>query len=1101
MSSADFDGVAGRGQNPLSRSGQWVKMKHPEHCAHGSRKSGCFFVSGLVSPPGKTLKFPRPIRSVPMDRLKTFKPPSPRIWMALGLAMIPILFLLVLSFFLLQGKRPRIQSDLAGFSRIAYDLDSIERSLTALAFSPTESTSRVQGRPALAPGYLAQIRADVMDILSLSRLLTPSQRRLLRDLPGVSVAIFSPPSTPALSRSLKQVSLLDKAIQEKQSDLTRRLETVDVKLERTGGLIGAVFLLLGGFLFVGIREVRRSFMHLALYEALQRSDNGIAFLDPVTGRFLFANEGFLSLSGYTSGELSGCRLKDLFPGDPGVLTDAGSKGAFGGGSLETDLTGKGGVPVPVELRLERSSFQGREMFLLMVLDRSRKKELEEKNRAILEHLDALLKNLGEGLLELNREGVVLSANPMAGLLLGYDEEELVGKSLPEGVLPDDAARKDRFRECIARVLSRREVLEDDDLVFLKKNASTLLAFGVFSPVESKEAGSDSTVLLAFRDIAPRKAIEAELRASESLNREIVENSPDGIYILDPESFSLFEGNIRFARMIGFDNAESLRGLPLKTFATRPEGEIRRNMSRIYEPGGWEITESIFRKKDGETLPVSINAVPIVFRGRPAVLVTVRDITFRRQVEQSNLLFLDLDQLILDGTPPRMLYQTITDRLVGIFPFVHARLMLSGRDGNPRTEAISARDPEMLLQMNRLTEPAPGQIRLRQGEVRFGEISELSPPWTDWRKAGRFGGLYYLPFLFSGDRPLGAMEISLKPGETINDAMVSLLEDIAGRLALFGRHRQELSRIRLLEKAFEVTPAPAFIANSEGEVEWANPAYYALVGGSADSVLGKVHPFLKNTARKKGEDDPWRRLRRGQSVEGEFVHPRVGEKDFLGEIRISPLLDEEKNLVNLVAIETDITRERRKEKELRLLAFHDPLTNLPNRAALDREFEGYLSTSRRHRRLLAVLFFDLDGFKEVNDSLGHEAGDHLLSELSRRLAREIRSGDRLFRLGGDEFLVILNNVSGRSEIERGACRILEVIHQPIDLAGQEVRIGASIGIALFPEDAKSQQDLLRMSDMAMYRAKNRGKNRIVFYGQDPDSDSDSDLRDSSADHRA
>lgn len=1022
-----------------------------------------------------------------MDRLIAFKPPSPRIWMALGLAVTPILFLLVLSFFLLEGKRPRIQSDIAGFTRIANDLESVERSLTALAFSPPKSTSRVIGRPALTPGYLAQIRADVLDILSLPRLLTQSQRHLLMDVPGVSSPLFPPPSTAALSRSLKQASLLDKAVQEKQTELTRRLETVDLKLERTVGLIGAVFLLLGGFLFAGIREVRRSFMHLALYEALQRSDNGIAFLDPVTGRFLFANEGFLSLSGYTSGELSDCALKDLFPGAQSPLTAAGSTDTSGGVSQETDLSGKGGVLVPVDLRLERSTFQGREMFLLMVLDRSRKKELEEKNRAILEHLDALLKNLGEGLLELNREGIVVSANPMAGLLLGYDEEELVGKSFPEVALSDDAARKDRFRQSLSGVLSRREVMEDDDLVFLKKNASPLSAFGVFSPVEGQEAGSGATVLLAFRDIAPRKAIEAELRASESLNREIVENSPDGIYILDPDSFSLLEGNIRFARMIGFDNAESLRGLPLKTFATRPEAEIRRNMSRIHEPGGWEITESTFRKQDGEIFPVSINAVPIVFRGMQAVLVTVRDITFRRQVEQSNLLFLDLDQLILDGTPPRILYQTITDRLLGIFPFVHVRLMLAHRDGNVRIEAISARNPEMQSEMNQLTEPSPAQIRLMRGEDRFDAILDLPSPWAKWRAEGRFGDLYYLPFFISAGRALGAMEISIRPGEVINDAMVSLLEDIAGRLALFGKHRQELSRIRLLEKAFEVTPAPAFIANAEGEVEWANPAYYALVGGSADSVLGKVHPFLEKTARKKAEDDPWRRLRRGQSVEGEFVHPRVGEKDFLGEIRISPLLDEEKNLVNLVAIETDITRERRKEKELRLLAFHDPLTNLPNRAALDREFEGYLSTSRRYRRLLAILFFDLDGFKEVNDSLGHEAGDHLLSELSRRLAREVRSGDRLFRLGGDEFLVILNNVSGRSEIERGACRILEVIHQPFDLDGQVVRIGASIGIALFPEDARSQQDLLRMSDMAMYRAKNQGKNRIVFYGEEPDSD--------------
>lgn len=1022
-----------------------------------------------------------------MDRLKAFKPPSPRIWMALGMALTPILFLLVLSFFLLQGKRPRIQSDLAGFSRIAYDLDSIERSLTALAFSPAGQ--------APSKGYLIQVRSDVLDILAQPHLLRPSQQRLLKNLPGVSGPIARVPSS-VLSLALKRTSLLDKAVQEKQTELSRRLERVDLGLERTGSLIGVAFLLLVGFLLAGVREVRRAFLHLALYEALQRSDNGIAFVDPQSDRFLFANEGFLSLSGYSAGELSSLDPGEMFPGAGDALEDWDKGLSPAGVTLETDLAGKGGHSVPVELRLERTSFQGQEMSLLMVSDRSRKKALEEKNRAILQHLEALLWNLGEGLLELDGEGGIRSTNPMAGLLLGYGEADLVGRNFLDLAIPDDPARKDRFRERLSQVLSRGEVVEDDDLVFRKKNGASLLAFGVLSPVVSGEtAGKPETVLLAFRDIGPRKAIEAELRASETLNREIVENSPDGIYILDPASLTLLEGNIRFARMIGYDTAESLRGLPVGTFATRPEAEIRRNMNRIYEPGGWEITESAFRKRDGEMIPVSINAVPIVFRGRDAVLVTVRDITFRRQVEQSNLLFLDLDQLILEGISPRTLYQTITDRLVDIFPFVYVRLMLSGRMGNPQVEVVSSRDPETLRQLESLEVPAPGQIRLLRGEGRFGEIADPPSPWSDWRTTGRFGGLYYLPFLFSADRPLGAMEIALKAGETINDAMLGLLEDIAGRLALFGKHREELSRIRLLEKAFEVTPAPAFIANAKGEVEWANPAYYALVKGSADSVLGRVHPFLETSARKKADDDPWKSLRKGQPVEGEFRHPRVGEKEFLAKIRISPLLDEDQNLVNLVAVETDITRERRKEKELRLLAFHDSLTNLPNRAALDREFEGYLSTSRRHKRRLAVMFFDLDGFKEVNDSIGHEAGDHLLSELSRRLTREIRSGDRLFRLGGDEFLVILNNVSDRGEIERGARRILEVIHQPFDLDGREVAIGASIGIALFPEDARSQQDLLQMSDMAMYRAKNQGKNRIVFYGQDRDSDP----QDSSAGH--
>jgi diguanylate cyclase (GGDEF)-like protein/PAS domain S-box-containing protein len=333
-----------------------------------------------------------------------------------------------------------------------------------------------------------------------------------------------------------------------------------------------------------------------------------------------------------------------------------------------------------------------------------------------------------------------------------------------------------------------------------------------------------------------------------------------------------------------------------------------------------------------------------------------------------------------------------------------------------------------------------------------------------------------------------MEISLEKGEALGDALKTLLEDIQGRLAFFARHRDELARIRLLEKAFEVTPAPAFIADPEGRIEWANPAYFSLVGENAESLFQTIHPYLDRRDKSRTNSEMWGRLRKGLSASGEFLHRRREGTEFLAEIRISPILDEDKALVSLVAIETDITRERRKEKELRLLAFHDPLTGLPNRAALEREFEGYLAVARRYRRVLVLLFFDLDGFKEVNDSLGHEAGDQLLAELAIRVESELRGGDRLFRLGGDEFLVILNNAGTRTEVEQLARRLLEVIHQPFDLRDQEVGIGASIGIALYPENAASQQDLLRMADMAMYRAKNRGKNRIEFYDGEEKSDS-------------
>ncbi|WP_143469089.1 hypothetical protein [Leptospirillum ferriphilum] len=259
-----------------------------------------------------------------MDRLNAFKPPSPRIWTALGLVVLPVLFLSGLSFILFLERRPRIQSEISTLSRIDYDRDSIERNLTALAFFPGE-TKNNSSPSARATGYLLQIRADALDILSRPGLLSGREEKTIRDLPGVFDRSVRLPSRAVLSSALQKMSFLEKELDTRELRLNRVLEGVDRNLERTGFFAGGALLLLAGFFFAGIRDVRRTFSHLALYEALQRSDSGIAFLDPVSGHFLFANDGFLRLTGQDTEGLKTLEPSGLFPDVRGVFPGYGEK--------------------------------------------------------------------------------------------------------------------------------------------------------------------------------------------------------------------------------------------------------------------------------------------------------------------------------------------------------------------------------------------------------------------------------------------------------------------------------------------------------------------------------------------------------------------------------------------------------------------------------------------------------------------------------------------------------------------------------------------------------------------------------------------------------
>lgn len=160
----------------------------------------------------------------------------------------------------------------------------------------------------------------------------------------------------------------------------------------------------------------------------------------------------------------------------------------------------------------------------------------------------------------------------------------------------------------------------------------------------------------------------------------------------------------------------------------------------------------------------------------------------------------------------------------------------------------------------------------------------------------------------------------------------------------------------------------------------------------------------------------------------------------------------------------------KEAELRSLAYHDDLTGLPNRSLYYDRLGLAIRHSSREKSRLAVLFLDLDGFKAVNDSLGHPSGDRLLVELADRIRGSVRAEDTVARLGGDEFIVLLPHVTGAADAARVAAKILDALRVPFLLDGREVSIGASVGVAVFPDDGLSAEDLVRKADREMYRAK-------------------------------
>jgi diguanylate cyclase (GGDEF)-like protein len=209
---------------------------------------------------------------------------------------------------------------------------------------------------------------------------------------------------------------------------------------------------------------------------------------------------------------------------------------------------------------------------------------------------------------------------------------------------------------------------------------------------------------------------------------------------------------------------------------------------------------------------------------------------------------------------------------------------------------------------------------------------------------------------------------------------------------------------------------------------------------------------------------------------------------LGQLNVDLVKQATELLQTNEQLQVEVLERKRSEEQVQYLAYHDGLTALPNRSYFSKLLNHGISQALRHDRGLAVLFIDLDRFKHINDTLGHETGDALLQEVAKRIKSCLRESDTVARLGGDEFVVLLEEIADRDQIEVVAYKILSTLAKPFNSIGQEFHVTGSIGISIYPEHGQDEQSLMKNADVAMYRAKDEGKNNFQFYSEELNSNS-------------
>lgn len=288
-------------------------------------------------------------------------------------------------------------------------------------------------------------------------------------------------------------------------------------------------------------------------------------------------------------------------------------------------------------------------------------------------------------------------------------------------------------------------------------------------------------------------------------------------------------------------------------------------------------------------------------------------------------------------------------------------------------------------------------------------------------------------------------------------------------------------LRKLSQAVEQSAVTVIVCDTSGGIEYANQAFFNTYGYSPGEVVGRKISLLRSDLTPDSVyRELWQTLLQGREWTGELLNRRKDGTTLWMQVNIAPVRNDSGEITNYLAIEEDVSL--RKDQEQRILhqAQYDSLTDLPNRLLAVDRLNQAIRMARRDNSRTALLFIDLDDFKKVNDTLGHELGDQLLIRSARRLEALVREGDTVARQGGDEFLVVLDRLNDAQDAEQVARKVLREFLKPISIDGVELVVTPSIGLSIFPDDGEQATTLLRNADAAMYRVKEEGGNGFSYF---------------------
>ncbi|WP_200285867.1 EAL and GGDEF domain-containing protein [Rhabdochromatium marinum] len=534
-----------------------------------------------------------------------------------------------------------------------------------------------------------------------------------------------------------------------------------------------------------------------------------------------------------------------------------------------------------------------------------------------------------------------------------------------------------------------------------------------------------------------------LDSAQDLHAALFNAMTDGVLVVNRQGMIL-DCNPAFHRRLGYRKDE-LIGLSVTTL-NPPEfaARVPQRLAAL-EQHGQATFETAHYRKDGTVLPVELNARSFQVGGERVFFSVVRDITERKELEARLSEGIETYAAAINTTTLGFWMVDIDGRFLEVNA---AYLKLSGYS---RAELLSMRISDI-------------EVVEQSEETASHIVNVIQVGYDRFRSKHR-----------RKDGCLWPVEVVTSYSRVQGGRLFVFVEDISERV-------MQESRLELAARVFDTMDQAVVVTDADNRIVSINPAAVRITGYSFDDVRGKNPKIFASGRHDRAfYSAMWASLQRSRHWEGEIWDRRKDGTLYAKWLSINAIHDRQGTLYQYVSVFSDITERKKTEELVWRQANFDTLTGLPNRHLFYERLEQEIKKAQRTQRRIAVLFIDLDRFKEVNDSLGHAKGDALLVQAAHRIAAKVRQSDTVARLGGDEFTVVLPDFGSRAQLEHIAQDLILTLAEPYEL-GDDDRgdISASIGITLFPDDADSLDGLLKHADQAMYAAKAKGRNRFGYF---------------------